>query len=132
MEKKGKESMQAFKDAVSQSFIGNLSNKVQEKCFAKAEERMSEDLMPAPIQEHSMEEETKRTSTKKKQFHGLVNNRPHCSIFLGKKGSGKTTLLLQLLLTPGGYYKTYDKIVIISTTFVHQTRRHGAKYIKRG
>ena len=91
MEKKGNESMQAFtsfKAAVSQSFIGNLSTRVQDQCFAKVEEKLAEtDGTPAPIQEHSMNEsETKRTNMKKKEFQGLVCDRAHCSIFLGKKG----------------------------------------------
>ena len=41
-------------------------------------------------------------------------------------------MLLQLLLTPGGYYKQYDKIVIISTTFVHQYEKTWSKIHKKG
>ena len=63
---------------------------------------------------------------------GLINDKPHVSIFLGRKGSGKTTLLLKLLLTPGGYCKVYKKIIIISATFMNQWEKTWSKLHRKG
>lgn len=63
---------------------------------------------------------------------GLINDRPHCTILLGKKGSGKTTLLLKILLTNGGLYKCYKKIIIISSTFGVQYEKVWSKLHRKG
>jgi len=55
-----------------------------------------------------------------KSFEGVVNDRPHNSIFIGRKGSGKSTLLVELLCSKTAWYKRYSKVVIVSSTFEHQ------------
>jgi len=65
-------------------------------------------------------------------FYGLVNDKPHITILLGRKGSGKTTLLLDLLRTPGGYYHRYKKIYIISATYIHQFQKTWSKIDREG
>ena len=63
---------------------------------------------------------------------GLINDKAHITILLGRKGSGKTSLLLKLLLTPGGYCKVYEKIIIISATFMNQWEKTWSKLHRKG
>ena len=51
---------------------------------------------------------------------GLISDRPHVTLFVGKKGSGKTSLFLKFLLHPNGYLGKYDRIIFISPTFRSQ------------
>ena len=51
------------------------------------------------------------------KYPALINDRPHITIFIGRKGSGKTALLLRLLKCQDGYKKIYQDITIVSPTF---------------
>ena len=99
------------------TIVTNFISEVQSRLFTKAEQKI-DNAAPNPIQ--TSEEETKTKSLSKRTYQGLINDRPHCTIFLGKKASGKTTLLLNLLLTIGGWFKIYNRVIIISSTFKDQ------------
>jgi hypothetical protein len=49
---------------------------------------------------------------------GLINDRPHVSLFVGRKGSGKSRLLCTLLQTD--WANIYNRIVFVSPTFQAQ------------
>ena len=46
---------------------------------------------------------------------GIINDRPHVTLLVGKKGSGKSHLCCKLLLTSWRF--KYDEIVFVSPTF---------------
>jgi hypothetical protein len=54
------------------------------------------------------------------KYKGLVRDRPHVSVFAGRKGSGKTQLLIKLLKDAEGWKGVYQKIIIVSPTFKFQ------------
>ena len=56
------------------------------------------------------------------KFLGLANEKPHVTLFCGRKGSGKTSLLLKLLKDKEGYRNVYQEIIIISPTFRLQSQ----------
>lgn len=61
----------------------------------------------------------KKRCVNKTPFLGIINNPDisHRTMIVGKAGSGKTTLLMKLLQDPRGWYKKYDKLIIICPTF---------------
>jgi hypothetical protein len=62
----------------------------------------------------------KKKTTKPKRtnkYLGLINDRPHISILIGRKGSGKSALLIKLLRDRNAYRGIYDDIIIVSPTF---------------
>ena len=54
---------------------------------------------------------------------GLISDKPHVTVFCGKKGSGKSRLFLECLLNENGYRNKYHQVVIISPTF--RAQYHG-------
>jgi hypothetical protein len=66
------------------------------------------------IIESRKKETTILTSVK---YKGLIRDRPHVTIFCGRKGSGKTQLLVKLLRDKEGYRHVYDEVLIVSPTF---------------
>lgn len=89
------------------------------------------DLQPLqPIQiPHS---DQKTTACKPRIYHGLVNDRPHVTLVCGRKGSGKSSLVIELLRSPSGYYHKYNKIIIISATYVQQFEKSWSKISREG
>lgn len=62
-------------------------------------------------------EKRRKKRKKTRNWLGIINEKPHFTIILGKKGSGKTQLALKLLLDPNGYCGRYSKIWFFSPTF---------------
>src|SRR4051794_2278302 len=114
MVRKNKVRMDQLKAQVKELTFTNFITHCHQKMFSKADQVYGNQV-PTPLSLHG--EEKKPKLEKKRVFKGLVNDRSHRSIFCGKAGSGKTTLLLKLLLSPGGWYKCYSKIIIISSTY---------------
>jgi hypothetical protein len=50
-------------------------------------------------------------------WKGLIVEKPHITLFVGRKGSGKTELLIKLLKDKDGYRGQYEQIIIVSPTF---------------
>jgi hypothetical protein len=50
-------------------------------------------------------------------WKGLIVEKPHITLFVGRKGSGKTQLLIKLLKDKDGFRGQYEEIVIVSPTF---------------
>ena len=114
---------------VQTTILTNFISQVQSRLFTKAEQKI-DNAAPSPIQ--TSEEETKTKSLPKRTYQGLINDRPHCTLFLGKKASGKTTLLLNLLLTIGGWFKVYNQGIFISSTLRDQYEKVWSKINKQG
>jgi hypothetical protein len=51
------------------------------------------------------------------KYKGLINDRPHVTVLVGRKGSGKTNLCLRILKDNDGWRNAYQEIIIISPTF---------------
>ena len=64
----------------------------------------------------------KSKEEKEVKFLGLANEKPHVTLFCGRKGSGKTSLLLKLLKDKAGYRNFYQEITIVSPTFRLQSQ----------
>jgi hypothetical protein len=50
-------------------------------------------------------------------WKGLIVEKPHITLFVGRKSSGKTHLLIKLLKDKDGYKNQYEEIIIVSPTF---------------
>ena len=50
-------------------------------------------------------------------WKGLIVEKPHITLFVGRKGSGKTQLLIKLLKDVDGFRGQYQEIVNVSPTF---------------
>jgi hypothetical protein len=50
-------------------------------------------------------------------WKGLIVEKPHITLFVGRKGSGKTQLLIKLLKDKDGYRGVYEQVIIVSPTF---------------
>lgn len=76
-------------------------------------------LFYPPSMEHTTKQEEKRITKKQvPTWPGLINDRPHITLLVGRKGSGKTHLLVRLLKE--AWCGVYDEIIIVSGTFVSQ------------
>lgn len=120
--------MEHLTSQVKDLTFANFINHCHDKLWVKAEQKgvaVTELSLPTA-------EQHKEKKDKKRVFKGLINDRPHVTIFLGRKGSGKTSLLLKLLLTEGGLCKVYKKIIIISATFLQQWDKTWSKLHKNG
>jgi hypothetical protein len=51
------------------------------------------------------------------KYKGLINDKCHVTLFVGRKGSGKTQLLLKILKDKDGWRNVYQEIIIVSPTF---------------
>lgn len=67
-----------------------------------------------------------------KVLKGLIRDRPHITVMIGRKGSGKNHLLLKLLLSPYGWKGVYDEITIVSSTFKNQFNKTWSKLDPKG
>ena len=50
-------------------------------------------------------------------YRGLIVEKSHITLLVGRKSSGKTQLLIKLLKDKDGYRGEYQEIVIVSPTF---------------
>jgi hypothetical protein len=68
----------------------------------------------------------KPASSKKTKLSvpGLINDRTHCTVFVGRKGSGKSFLCCRLLKTI--WKDCYEQIIFISPTFESQLSLWGS------
>ena len=53
-------------------------------------------------------------------YPALIREKCHITLICGRKGSGKTSLTIKLLRSERGWKNIYDKIIIISPTFLLQ------------
>jgi serine kinase of HPr protein (carbohydrate metabolism regulator) len=53
-------------------------------------------------------------------YPAILRDKPHLTLICGRKGSGKTALTIKLLKSPRGWRNVYDKVIIISPTFMLQ------------
>ena len=106
-----------------------ITQTIASKLWTKTEEQVSNANQIQQVHHHGGEE-TK--TLKMRTFKGLINHLPHITILLGRKGSGKTSLLIDLLRTPGGYFKKYKRIIIISPTYVSQHEKSWSKISREG
>ena len=60
---------------------------------------------------------TKRHLRNGSKFKGLIAEKPHITLFVGRKGSGKTQLLIKLLKDIDAFRGQYEEIIIVSPTF---------------
>ena len=65
-----------------------------------------------------VEKKKEKKVNNKYDYPGIINDRPHVTLLVGKKGSGKSHLCLKLLTTCWRY--RYREIIFISPTFAAQ------------
>jgi hypothetical protein len=69
------------------------------------------------IWEEQKKEKKDTKVEQKEKYKGLINDRPHVTLFCGRKGSGKTQLCLKILKDKDGWRNVYQEIIIVSPTF---------------